>query len=111
VPIFSYAIPIESPPDEFMVVFNTSSVGDRVATIEFDTAAVWFIEKLGDGRINLFLANDTANIAIPGSDTLGLQSGFVYKIVVNNIYTSEFNNFFVGFTKIDTAYADFEPKF
>jgi len=111
VKVFSYTDPIVNPPDEFMVVFNTSWVGDRVATVKFDSNAVWMIEKLGDGRINLFMSNDSLNLPVTYADTLGLRSGKVYRIIVNNVYTSEFNNFFVGFEKLDIAYEGFEPKF
>lgn len=111
VPIFSYTSQIDNPPDAFMVVFNTSWVGDRVAVVKFDTSAVWMIEKLGDGRINLFLKRDTDIMSIANVDTLGLEAGSEYKIIVNNLYTSEFNNFFVAFTKQEKDYESFEPKF
>jgi len=110
-PVFSYAEPIQNPPDEFLVVFNTAMVGDRFATISFAEDAVWQIEKLGDGRISLFLSNDSINYPVTLADTLGLKAGMNYKIIVSNIYTSEFNNFFVGFNKLDFDYETFEPKF
>ncbi|MBZ0242871.1 MAG: hypothetical protein K8F24_06640, partial [Bacteroidales bacterium] len=72
---------------------------------------VWEIEKLGDGRISLFMGNDSINHPIALMDTLGLKAGMNYKIIVSNIYTSEFNNFFVGFSKLDLDYETFEPKF
>ena len=111
VPVFSYTEPVVNPPDEFRMVFNTSWVGDRFGTVQFDTTAVWVIEKLGDGRISLFFSNDDDNLPVTQSDTLGLSGDRVYTVIVNNIYTSEFNNFFVGFKKLDLAYEDFEPKF
>ncbi len=110
-PVFSYTEPIINPPDEFLVVFNTSIVGDRIALISFENDNVWEIEKLGDGRISFFIGNDSVNHPITLLDTLGLKSDKTYELIVSNIYTSEFNNFFVGFTKLDTTYADFEPKF
>lgn len=111
VPIFSYTSPVENPPNAFMVVFNTSWVGDRVAVVQFDTSAVWTVEKLGDGRINLFLKKDTAIMSVSNIDTLGFEAGKEYNIIVNNLYTSEFNNFFVAFTKQEQDYESFEPKF
>ena len=111
VPVYSYTEPVVNPPDEFMIVFNTSWVGDRISTVEFDTNSVWLIEKLGDGRISLFISNDSENLPITHADTLGLQGGKEYTIIVNNVYTSEFNNFFVGFEKLDIAYESYEPKF
>jgi hypothetical protein len=110
-PVFSFAEPIENPPDEFLVVFNTSMVGDRFALISFAEDAVWQIEKLGDGRISLFMSNDSINYPVTLADTLGLKAGMNYKIIVSNIYTSEFNNFFIGFNKLDLDYETFEPKF
>lgn len=110
-PVFSYAEPIVNPPDEFLVVFNTGMVGDRFASISFAEDAVWEIEKLGDGRISLFISNDSINHPIALADTLGLKAGMNYKIIVSNIYTSEFNNFFVGLNKLDLDYETFEPKF
>lgn len=111
IPVYSYTNPIVNPPDEFLVVFNTSWVGDRVALLELDSNSVWLVEKLGDGRINLFLKNDSAIMALPNFDTLGLKGRVAYKIIVNNLYTSEFNNFFVAFTRQDNVYETFEPKF
>jgi len=110
-PVFSYADPIVNPPDDFLVVFNTGMVGDRYALISFAKDNVWEIEKLGDGRISLFLSNDSINHPITRIDTLGLKAGMTYKIIVSNIYTSEFNNFFIGFTKLDLDYETFQPKF
>lgn len=110
-PVFSYAEPIVNPPDDFLVVFNITIVGDRFASISFAQDNVWEIEKLGDGRISLFMSNDSINHPITLMDTLGLKAGMNYKIIVSNIYTSEFNNFFVGFTKLDLDYETFEPKF
>ncbi|MBG0781529.1 MAG: hypothetical protein H0S84_04605 [Bacteroidales bacterium] len=111
IPVFSYAEPVVNPPDKFMIVFNTSWVGDRFSTVEFDTSAVWLIEKLGDGRISLFISNDSVNLPVTHADTLGLRGAKEYTIIVNNVYTSEFNNFFVGFEKLDIAYESFDPKF
>jgi hypothetical protein len=79
--------------------------------ISFAEDAVWQIEKLGDGRISLFMNNDSTNYPVTLADTLGLRAGMNYKIIVSNIYTSEFNNFFVGFNKLDLDYETFEPKF
>lgn len=110
-PVYSYAEAIVNPPDEFLVVFNTAMVGDRFATVSFASDGVWEIEKLGDGRISLFMSNDSANLPVLNADTLGLKTNKNYKIIVSNIYTSEFNNFFVGFTKLDIDYETFEPKF
>lgn len=109
-PVFSYAEPIVNPPDDFLVVFNTSIAGDRFASISFATHSVWEIEKLGDGRISLFMSNDSINYPILTADTLGLKADKNYKIIVSNIYTSELNNFFVGFKKLDIDYENFEPK-
>jgi len=110
-PVFSYADPIVNPPDDFLVVFNTAMVGDRFALISFAEDNVWEIEKLGDGRISLFMSNDSVIHPITRMDTLGLKAGMTYKIIVSNIYTSEFNNFFIGFNKLDLDYETFQPKF
>jgi len=109
-PVFSYANPIVNPPNDFLVVFNTSIAGDRFASISFATNSVWEIEKLGDGRVSLFISNDSINHPILTVDTLGLKADKSYKIIVSNLYTSELNNFFVGFKKLDIDYENFEPK-
>jgi hypothetical protein len=108
---YSYTTPIVDPPATFNIVFNIGGYGDRVAEVTFSQNAVWKIEKLGDGRVNMMMNTGNNNLTIISSDTLGLQADKVYYVVVNNNNYSEFNNYFVGFTNLGLDYASFEPKF
>jgi hypothetical protein len=110
VPSYSYTSPIVNPPAVFNIFFNISGTGDRTAEVSFEQNAVWRIEKLGDNRVNLAVGSGTDQISIFSSDTIGLQANSPYYVVVNNNNYNEFNNFYVGFTKLDLDYETFEPK-
>lgn len=111
IPVYSYLDPPAMPPDVFQVVFNISTYGDKETYLTFATDAVWLVEKLGDGRINFGVSNDTASMAIVKADTLGFKAGYPYRFIANNNNYDEFNNFFTQFTKLPIDYDTFEPKF
>lgn len=109
-PIFSYTESIVNPPDEFKIVFNTSWIGIREAIISFQEDNVWYVEKLGDGRIDIIFQNENENFSLLTSDSLALKGDTEYKIMLRTLYTSEYNNYFLAFTKTDLEYETFEPK-
>ncbi len=111
IPVYSYLTPVVNPPDVFQLVFNISTYGNKEATIKFDTSAVWLVEKLGDGRINFWVTNDSTTRNIFIADTLGFKGGYTYTFTANNNNYEEFNNFFTQFTKLAIDYDTFEPKF
>ncbi len=111
IPQFSYTEPVVNPPDTFQLIFNISTLGDKYAYVTFKEDAVWLIEKLGDGRINFRIENDTDSRIINKADTLGLKGGFKYSFVANNNNYLEFTNLFTQFTKLNIDYKGFEPKF
>ena len=111
VPVYSYLTPPDPPPHTFQIVYNLSTYGDKEAVITFDSSAVWLIEKLGDGRINYFVKNDSASRNIYSKDTLGLKAGYAYRFVANNNNYDEFKNFFTQFTKLELDYNSFGRKF
>ncbi|MFA5419686.1 MAG: hypothetical protein WC341_14640 [Bacteroidales bacterium] len=111
IPVYSYLSPPDSPPHTFQIVYNLSTYGDKEAVITFDSSAVWLIEKLGDGRINYFVVNDSVIRNIYTSDTLGLKAGYPYRFVANNNNYEEFKNFFTQFTRLPIDYATFPQKF
>jgi hypothetical protein len=113
VPIFSFISPIVNPPDSFLVQFNISSSGEKVATVTFDTTGVWQIDKLGDGRITVGMINAVSEIYfLDFRDTMALAQNIEYRIVVNNNSSQiELNNFFLYFIKLDVDYVSYEPKF
>jgi hypothetical protein len=111
IPVYSYLTPPDSPPHTFQIVYNLSTYGDKEALITFDSSAVWLIEKLGDGRINYFVKNDSASRNIYSKDTLGLKAGYAYRFVANNNNYDEFKNFFTQFTKLELDYNSFGRKF
>ncbi len=110
-PTYNFTEPIVNPPDTFQVLYNISTVGDKFAYVTFEKDAVWFIEKLGDPRINYWIINDTGNYGILVSDTLGLKAGYTYVFGANNNNYLEFTNFFTQFNKTAFDYTTFEPKF
>ncbi len=111
IPVYSYLTPVIDPPATFQLVFNISTYGNKEASVRFDSSAVWLVEKLGDGRINFWVTNDTATRNIFIADTLGFRAGYTYLFTANNNNYEEFNNFFTQFTKLAIDYDTFEPKF
>lgn len=110
-PVLSYSQPIVNPPDDFLVLFNITSAGERSVEITFKENAVWKVEKLGNPRFELLLNNEVSNRIISAVDTLGLAGGKKYRIVVFSAYYTEFINFFVGFKKTDLLYETYPDKF
>ncbi len=110
-PVFSYTQPIVNPPDDFLILFNITSAGERSAEVTFNSNAVWIVEKLGNPRFELMLNNGINNRIINSVDTLGLEAGKKYRVVVFTAYYTEFINFFVGFKKTDIPYETFPDKF
>ena len=108
---YSYTEPIVNPPDSFQVIFNVTTFGDKFAYVTFNQNAVWLIEKLGDGRLNFAIQNDTATLSIPGKDTLALKANYKYTLIANNGNYEGFTNLFTQFTKLNLNYEEFEPKF
>jgi len=111
IPVFSYLTPVIDPPATFQLVFNISTYGNKEASIKFDTRAGWLVEKLGDGRINFWVTNDSTTRNIFIADTLGFKGGYTYTFTANNNNYEEFNNFFTQFNKLAIEYDTFEPKF
>lgn len=110
-PIFVYTDPIENPPDNFLILFNIMSVGQRFAEVTFADSSVWLIEKLGSPRYDLSISNLTDERTISSIDTLGLQANKKYRVIVHNVYNTEYMTFFVGFKKLDLDYSTFHRKF
>lgn len=110
-PTYNYYEPISNPPDVFEILYNLTYMGDQLAYVTFKTDAVWAISKLGDVRIYLGINNETESFVINSTDTLALKSGYTYKVIANNNNYTEFNNFFVHFSKLNIDYDTFEPKF
>lgn len=110
-PVLSYSQPIENPPDDFLILFNITSAGERSAEVTFDSNAVWVVQKLGNPRYELLINNGVNNRNINSVDTIGLAAGKKYRIVVFSAYYTEFINFFVGFKKTDIPYETYPDKF
>lgn len=111
IPVLPYNEPIENPPDKFLIVFNLSTPGDRVAEITFSENSVWEIEKRGDGKANLFFKYNDSLKSIQAIDTIGFSGGISYMVIMNNNNYADIFNYFVGFTKLDIEYEGFEPLF
>ena len=111
IPVYFYSDSIVNPPDIFQIMFNISTYGDRFAIVTFENDAVWYIRKLGDNRVYFSAINDSTSFIIEEADTLGLKRGYTYYFKANNNNNPEFNNFFAEFTKLETDYNGFEPKF
>lgn len=108
---YVYTDSIVNPPDYFQVYFNINSSAQRTAEVTFGEAAVWTIEKIGDPRLTLFFGNLNDELLITAIDTLGLEGGKKYQIIVRNVYMSDNVNFFVVFKKLDLDYNSFPKKF
>jgi hypothetical protein len=111
IPVLPYNEPIENPPDEFLIVFNLTTPGDRVAEVTFAENSVWEIEKRGDGKANLFIKYNESLKSIQSIDTIGFAGEITYLVIMNNNNYADIFNYFVGFTKLDIAYDDFESQF
>lgn len=111
-PAFSYTEEIIHPPDEFLVIFDNLSVGQKTATVTFDSIGVWQVERIGDSRQSISLKN-TAEVvySINVVDSLGLAANSKYQIIVNGMLYGENRNLYVGFKRINLDYRVFEPKF
>jgi hypothetical protein len=110
-PVLSYSQPITNPPDDFLILFNITSAGERTADVTFNNDAVWKVEKLGNPRFELLLNNGISSRTVNSVDSIGLMAGKTYKVVVFSAYYTEFINFFVGFKKTDIPYETFPDKF
>ncbi|PLX03660.1 MAG: hypothetical protein C0595_06115 [Marinilabiliales bacterium] len=110
-PQYSYTSNIVNPPDYFQVNYNVSFAGNKQATITFDTNSVWAIKKLGDTRVLFSVNNGIDNLTIVSLDTLGLTGGKAYKFTANNNSSLDLTTYIVEFTKVNTNYSTFEPKF
>ncbi|MDR0970733.1 MAG: hypothetical protein LBM67_09385 [Lentimicrobiaceae bacterium] len=110
IPVFSYTEAIINPPDEFMIVFNTT-IGSRETSITFSSDAVWYIEKLGSGRIDVFIRNEEESLSLLTVDTLALKGNYKYRIEIKVNDADESNNYFLGFTKTDLGFVGFTPTF
>ncbi len=112
IPLFSYLDPIVNPPDTFQIAYNVSTYGDKIAHVTFSSDGVWFIEKLGDGRVTFKAVNtDTDSTYIVNrNDSLGLKAGVHYVFIANNNNYTDIGNYFVQFTKLPLDYNNFEPK-
>ncbi len=111
IPVFSYLEPVLNPPDTFQIAYDISTYGDKIAKVVFKNDAVWFVEKLGVGKITLKAVNDTSVLYIESVDTLAMKGSKQYYFIVNNNNYTDFTNYFVQFTKLPLSYKNFEPKF
>lgn len=110
-PAYVYTQDIVNPPDDFLILFNNLSVGQKVAKVTFSDSLVWQIERIGDGRQTVSMKNDTGYYYVNLTDTVGLAGGFTYEINVNSFLYGESNTVFVGFRRTNKDYLTFEPKF
>jgi hypothetical protein len=110
---YSYQSAIINPPDTFMIVYNFSAYGDKTASVEFDTAGVWRIERTSERRLSVSIKNEASqSFIINIADTIGLNGNSNYKVIVRNTNSQiEYNNFYLLFTKLGIPYETFEPKF
>lgn len=109
-PVFSYTDAIVNPPDKFKLVFNTSWVGTREAVVSFQEDNVWFVEKLGDGRADVFIQNGENILSLVTNDSIAIKGDVEYRIILTTLYIGEYNIYFLAFTKTDKDYETFEPK-
>ncbi len=52
-PAYNYYQEIVKPPDDFIIAFDNTSVGQKVAYVTFDSVGVWLIDRIGDARVEV----------------------------------------------------------
>jgi len=109
--IYSYTTNIVNPPDYFHVNYVVSFVGNKTANITFEANSVWAIKKLGDVRVLYTISNGTDNMNIESTDTIAFEGNKTYQFTANNFSSLDISNYLVEFSKVDTDYESFEPKF
>ncbi len=110
-PTFVYNQAIVNPPDDFMILFNNLSVGQKFASLTFADSAVWKIDRIGDTRQTVTFKNDTGLYYVNLADSLAMAGKYRYEVIVTSSQYGETSNLFIGFKKIDRDYDTFEPKF
>lgn len=110
-PAYNYYQEIVNPPDDFIIAFDNTSVGQKVARVTFDSVGVWVIDRIGDARQSIVLKNNTNSYPINLIDSIGLTSDSEYQVVVNSVLYGESRNLYVGFKRLNMDYSAFEPKF
>lgn len=108
---YVYTQQISDPPDDFMILFNTLSVGQKVAKMTTGDSAVWLIERISDGRQTVSIKNDTGFYNLNFQDTVGLFGNTYYEIVVTTFPYGESKDVYVGFRKLPLDFSAFNPKF
>lgn len=108
---YVYTQEITNPPDDFVILFNNQSVGQKQTRITFSENAVWMVERIGDGRQSVSVTNDTGYLNIGFYDSIGFSGNYTYVVTVTNFLYGEAGNVFLGFKKLDLEYSGFEPKF
>lgn len=109
--IYAYNEPVHHPPDEFLMVFNLSTPGDRLGEITFAQNGVWEIEKRGDGKANLFFKHQSDVYSVSRLDTIGFYGDDIYQVIMNNNNHTDMGNYFVGFRKLHIPFDNFENTF
>lgn len=111
---------IIDPPDEFQLVYTLKTFNNYLAIIEFETDAVWEIERLSAPGFNTLKverrigdSNPQLEIidALRGIDSIGFAGGIQYNFWANRSSGDEtYRTFLLQFTKQETDYENFSPR-
>lgn len=110
--VYSNFTPIVNPPDTFLIAFNLSTYGNKLADITFKDSSVWNISLQGSPRVSFALISpiDSSYVFITNNDTLGFRGGVQFTFIADK------NNYIVGpyfvqFLRLPINYNTFSPKY
>ena len=120
IPIFSSITDVINPPDEFILVYSLSTFNNYLGLLEFETDAVWEIERQSaPGFITVWIdrtvGEDNPELEIINAQNstsfVGLEGGIRYNFWANRSSgDANYTTLLVHFTKQDVDYEAFSPK-
>ena len=119
-PLFSSISDIINPPDEFILTYSLNTFNNYLALLEFETDAVWEVERLtAPGFIIVWIdrtvgENNPELEIINAQNTtyfVGLEGGIRYNFWANkSAGDAGRTTLLLHFTKQDIDYENFTPK-
>lgn len=120
IPLFSSVSDVVNPPDEFILTYSLNTFNNYLALIEFETDAVWKIERMSaPGFINVWIdrtvGEDNPELEIINAQNstnfVGLAGGIQYNFWANRSSgDAAYTTLLLHFTKQDVDYEAFTPK-
>lgn len=120
IPLFSSITDVVNPPDEFQVIYSLNTFNSYLALLEFETDAVWKIERIsapgfitvwiertiGDNNPELDIINAQNSISF-----VGLKGGIQYNFwAFKSSGDAAYTTLLLHFTKQNIDFESFTPK-